>query len=94
VVLTGGGAQLQGAVDLASSILDLPARIGNPIRGSALGGLVEEYCNPAYATAIGLMLEGGDRESRTDPEGAAGSSEKEQPNLFSRLGRFLRDEFF
>jgi cell division protein FtsA len=94
VVLTGGGAQLQGVVDLASSMLELPARIGNPIRGASLGGLVEEYCNPAYATAIGLMLEGGDRESRADPEGAAGSPEKEQSNLFSKLGRFLRDEFF
>ncbi|MDR2134129.1 MAG: rod shape-determining protein, partial [Treponema sp.] len=94
VVLTGGGAQLQGVVDLASSVLELPARIGNPIRGPALGGLVEEYRSPAYATAIGLMLEGGDRENRADPDGAAGSPEKEQSNLFSKLGKFLRDEFF
>jgi cell division ATPase FtsA len=81
-------------VDLASSILELPARIGSPLRTPALGGLVEEYCSPAYATAVGLMMEGGDRESRADPEGAAGASEGEQKDLFSKLGRFLRDEFF
>ncbi|MDR1318325.1 MAG: rod shape-determining protein, partial [Treponema sp.] len=94
VVLTGGGAQLQGTVELASAILELPARIGSPLRTSALGGLVEEYCSPAYATAIGLMLEGGDRESRADPEGAAGASEREQKDIFSKLGKFLRDELF
>jgi cell division protein FtsA len=57
VVLTGGGAQLLGAVELAGEIIKLPARLGTPIPTSELGGLVEEYRTPAYATAVGLALE-------------------------------------
>jgi cell division protein FtsA len=94
VVLTGGGALLQGTVDLASYVLGLPARIGTPIRAPSLGGLVDEYRSPAYATAIGLMLEGNSREGRADTDSAAGPEEKEQMDLFSKLGRFLREEFF
>jgi len=56
VVLTGGGAQLMGAVELANSVLKLPARIGSPIPTQSLGGLVEEYRNPAFASVIGLAL--------------------------------------
>ena len=41
VALTGGGAQLSGVVELANSILKLPARVGSPVPAPGLGGLVE-----------------------------------------------------
>jgi cell division protein FtsA len=94
VVLTGGGAQLAGAVELANHILDLPARVGNPIPAPGLGGRVEEYRSPAYATAVGLVLEGNDRELRGDPDAEARPSDKGQTDLLSRLGTWLRNEFF
>ena len=51
----GGGALLPGVVELATEIFQLPTRIGYPVK---LGGLVEEYMSPVYATAVGLVLYG------------------------------------
>jgi len=65
IVITGGAAALTGAVELASEIFRMPVRLGTPIRFANLGGLVDEYCAPVYATAIGLALEG-DRRERDD----------------------------
>jgi cell division protein FtsA len=65
IVLTGGGAMLAGAAELAAHIFRMPVRVGNPL---PMPGLSAEYCNPAYATAIGLALEGNDRESRGQEE--------------------------
>jgi cell division protein FtsA len=96
VVLTGGGAQLSGVVELASYILKLPARVGSPIPSPGLGGLVEEYRNPAYASAVGLVLEGNDRENRSGPERGveARQADKGQTVLFGKLKKWLKDEFF
>ena len=96
VVLTGGGAQLSGIVDLANRVLRIPARVGCPIPSPSLGGLVQEYRSPAYATAIGLVLEGNDRETRESPERAAETRqiEKSQPDLFAKLRTWLKEEFF
>jgi len=55
VVITGGGSLLPGTSELASEIFGLPSRIGYPIK---LGGLVEEYYNPIFATGVGLVLYG------------------------------------
>jgi cell division protein FtsA len=68
VVLTGGGAALTGAEELAASIFKMPVRLGSPIRFANLGGLVDEYRDPRYATAIGLVLEGDKREGEDTPE--------------------------
>ncbi len=53
LVLTGGGANLPGAVELGQDMFNLGARIGQPGRH---GGLVETYQHPEFATAIGLVL--------------------------------------
>ena len=61
VVLTGGGAQLLGTPDLAAHVFNMPVRVGVPL---PVGGLVSDYRSPAYATAVGLVLEGYDRAQR------------------------------
>jgi cell division protein FtsA len=53
LVFTGGGSQLNGAADLASSVTGLPARIAKPV---GFSGLVDAVSNPACATAAGLVL--------------------------------------
>jgi cell division protein FtsA len=64
VVITGGGAALTGAVELAEEILKMPARLGTPIHFANLGGLIDRYTrSPSHATAIGLILEGDKREN-------------------------------
>ena len=54
-VLTGGGGVLDGLTEVAEQILQLPVRVGPPV---AVGGLLDLVNNPAYATAVGLVLYG------------------------------------
>ncbi len=51
VVLCGGSAMMPGVVALASRVLDMPVRLGEP-RG--LAGLSDEVDDPSWATAVGL----------------------------------------
>jgi cell division protein FtsA len=55
VVLTGGGASSAKILDVAKRVLDLPARVGEPVE---LRGLVSDIQTPGYATSIGLLLYG------------------------------------
>jgi cell division protein FtsA len=95
VVLTGGGADLTGVVELANHILKLTARIGSPIPTQNLGGLVEEYRNPSFAVVIGLALEGEKRSgidaAEYDPESRG---DKKSTALIDKLKSWLREEFF
>jgi cell division protein FtsA len=53
LVLTGGSAVLEGMSEIAEQIFDLPIRRGSP---GGVGGLADHVANPAYATAVGLVL--------------------------------------
>jgi len=55
VVLTGGGARIAGAAELAREAFEMPVRIGSP---QGVGGLMDQLSNPAFATPIGLLLWG------------------------------------
>jgi cell division protein FtsA len=93
IVLTGGGAQLLGVAELASYIFRLPVRVGIPF---SVGGLVEEYRNPVYATAVGLVLEGDDRERKNTPErgGEVHTREKREPTVVGKFIHWIKTEFF
>jgi cell division protein FtsA len=94
IVLTGGGAILPGAAELASYIFKMPVRVGNPL---PLPGLAEEYYSPIYATAIGLALEGNDRETRGMEERGGEKSSGKKGGDFLNIGKFLdwlKREFF
>jgi cell division protein FtsA len=55
VVLVGGGSLMDGVVDMAEQVLDLPARHGLP---DFVGGLTGEIDSPALANVVGTMLYG------------------------------------
>lgn len=55
VVLTGGGAQLDGLLEMAEQIFDAGVRYGVP---QGLGGLVDVISSPAWACCSGLLLYG------------------------------------
>ncbi|HXG68065.1 MAG TPA: cell division protein FtsA [Blastocatellia bacterium] len=55
VVLIGGGSLMDGVVEIAEQILEMPARHGMP---DFVGGLTAEIESPAFATAVGAMLYG------------------------------------
>ena len=53
VVLTGGSAKMEGAIELAEEIFHMPVRLGLPQR---ISGLVDVVRNPIYSTGVGLLL--------------------------------------
>ncbi len=57
VVLTGGGALLEGMAEVAEQVFETPVRIGYPER-DRFGGLIEDIQSPSWASAAGLALVG------------------------------------
>jgi cell division protein FtsA len=53
IVLTGGSARMEGAIDLAEEIFHVPVRLGLP---QQVKGLAEVVQNPIYSTGVGLLL--------------------------------------
>ena len=87
IVLTGGGAELEGIAELAQRALGLPARVGAPygLRAGADGA-----SGPAFATAAGLLIWGARR--ATQGQSARGWRERavHLVDVRQRLGRFAR----
>ena len=88
VVLTGGGALLPGAAELAQEIFEVPTRVGFPRH---LGGLTKEFQSPSYATAVGLILYVAEHagEKKVQPGGKRRSGE----GIFGKLKAWMK-EFF
>jgi len=53
IVLTGGGSMLEGMVEIAEQIFDLPVRRGEP---EGVGGLADHVNSPAFGTSVGLLM--------------------------------------
>ena len=56
-VITGGSVIMNGTVELAETILEMPVRMGIP---TDVGGLTDIIANPVYSTGVGLVLYGVD----------------------------------
>jgi cell division protein FtsA len=52
MVLTGGTAQMEGAVELAEEIFHMPVRLAKPHKAKGPSGLLD---NPTYSTCVGLL---------------------------------------
>jgi cell division protein FtsA len=61
-ILTGASVKIPGILDLARETLNLPVQIGFP---QNFDGVVDKIDDPAYATAIGLILWGSRLENRS-----------------------------
>jgi len=99
LVITGGGASLAGIVELAGDIFKMPVRVGVPIRFANLGGLIDNYRTPSYATAIGLVLEGDRRETEEKNERDSPLWSKPQINrnasgVLGKIGKWIKDGLF
>lgn len=55
IVLTGGASLVEGIVELAESIFQMPVRLGMP---QYVSGLRDVLQSPIYATGVGLLLYG------------------------------------
>jgi cell division protein FtsA len=55
IVITGGSAKMEGAVELAEEVFHTPVRLGSP---QYVEGLMDVVRNPIHATGVGLLLYG------------------------------------
>lgn len=59
IVITGGGAAMQGIAELAANVFGTGVRVGMP--GDHIGGLSDSVEAPRFSTAVGLALYGANR---------------------------------
>lgn len=88
VVLTGGTALLDGIVELAEQIFEMPVRRGTP---KGIGGLTDIVNSPIYATAVGLVIYG----SRNLPKGAIRKADRSGfgGHMFQRVKDWVIENF-
>jgi cell division protein FtsA len=85
VVLTGGGALLQGSCELAEQIFGLPVRRGVPQIGE---GLFDALRDPSYATGVGLVLYAARKK-----EDLPRDLDEDDQKLFSKIARRMKTWF-
>lgn len=85
IVLTGGTAKMQGAVELAEEIFHVPVRIGTP---QGIHGMQDIASNPIHATGVGLLHYGFRQQ-----EELAGSRASREDSVWSRLKGWLQNNF-
>ena len=86
LVLTGGGARMEGVVELAEEIMHMPVRLGAP---QHVQGLSEVVNNPIHATGVGLLLRG----SQIDRPRGTGLGRSSSGGMLSRLKHWFQGEF-
>ena len=89
VVLTGGSAKMEGAVELAEEVFHMPVRLGLPQHVRGLGDVVR---NPIHATGVGLLLYARDRAVRNTRRNASDARHARRLGADEILvsGKFLR----
>ncbi|OBP16651.1 cell division protein FtsA [Rheinheimera sp. SA_1] len=87
VVLTGGTAKMEGAIEFAEDIFQMPVRLGFPTK---LKGLAEYVQDPAYASVVGLLLYGKDVRQQQKKVGAARES---VGGLLRKVTSWFKGEF-
>lgn len=86
IVITGGSASIEGIAELAEEIFHKQVRIGVPLYS---GKHAKQISEPKYATSVGL-LEFGYRQRH---QGASESKAQKKDGVFSRLGKWAKNNF-
>ncbi len=85
IVLTGGSAKMEGAVELAEEVFHMPVRIGVP---QDIEGLTDIVKDPRHATGVGLILCGKDNQGYH-----GGLDFDESSGLFSKIKQWFQGNF-
>jgi len=85
VVLTGGASKMEGVIELAEEIFHVPVSLGIP---RYVQGLKDIVRNPIYATSVGLLLYGKERQ-----EESAGRQKRPGGGTWNRLRNWLGENF-
>src|SRR5690606_31880316 len=103
VVLTGGAAQMDGMLEIAEDIFQMPVRLGSPVYadgngrdlGLTEGGFASVIQDPKFATGVGLVLYGARNEpveAECESTPARGQNER-NAGKFGRLFERVRGLF-
>src|SRR5690554_3668695 len=86
IVLTGGTAKMERAVELAEEIFHMPVRLGVPQEFKGLSDVVR---NPIYATGVGLLHYG--MKHHGDPQHGGPEQSRESPLI--KVKRWFKGNF-
>jgi cell division protein FtsA len=87
IVITGGSAKMEGAVELAEEVFHVPVRLGVP---HGVTGLADVVRNPIHATGVGLLQYA---RAQTAPGGEAKPIGANVHNVLDRLKSFFQGHF-
>ena len=87
IVLTGGCAKMEGAIELAEEIFHVPVRLGVP---QYVGGLSDVVRNPIHATGVGLLLYGKETVQARADRSVANVG---MPGVFERMKNWFQGNF-
>jgi cell division protein FtsA len=87
IVLTGGSAKMEGAVELAEEVFHMPVRLGVPQSVRGLGDVVR---NPIHSTGVGLLLYARERTMRGAEEPGMGPGLRE---VWGRMRGWFQGNF-
>lgn len=87
VVLTGGCAKMEGAVEFAEEVFQMPVRLGEPL---GMKGLTDYVKDPTYATAVGLLRYG---QQDIQAQQQERSSSADVVGMWKRLSGWFKGEF-
>lgn len=87
IVITGGASKIEGAVPLAERVFQMPVRLGVP---QHVKGLEEVIHNPIYATGVGLLLYGQQRQAHHPSTAFMRPGVK---GLWSRMQNWFQGQF-
>jgi cell division protein FtsA len=85
IVLTGGGAKMEGLIELAEEIFHMPVSLGAPRNVAGLKDIVR---NPVFATSVGLLQYGLDQEKERPSKRSSRKS-----GMFARVKSFFTENF-
>jgi len=85
IILTGGAAKMEGVIDLAEEIFHMPVSLGVPRNVAGLKDIVR---NPVYATGVGLLQYGLEREKEMP-----GKRTADQGGVFTRFKNWMSENF-
>lgn len=87
IVLTGGTAKIEGAVELAEEIFHMPVRLAKPL---GVSGLVDVISNPIYSTAVGLLKYAAKQQQEN---GSEQPSEEGGESIVDKMKNWFKNNF-
>ena len=90
IVLTGGTAKMEGAVELAEEIFHMPVRLAIP---KGVRGMEDILASPIYATGIGLLQYARQDNQHLGEAVPVMEEAIERPNVLSRMKSWFQGNF-